>query len=273
MFNDDDREEDAGFDFAEGGFSFAEFGKIEAIKTLDVLVALEKQLYDSPIEEHDVFSTTDDTTTQGYPMRFGTQGYDAHIERVDETELNQWKRMFPHMRALGVSLEREKVIENFDEKEYFIAAQDCDFPEYLGTNCIADSQDSRDLAINGKSIAIHPFIISEFFGKSDELDIRHGTMEEIIAIDNSNDEPSQFNTTPADGESFSPIDSKREEILSLAVDAIWPDIVECLMPLVQKIVRVSREVQLTYDPHSNMIPTAAKEPREAIVTMDGYDSW
>ena len=82
----------------------------------------------------------------------------------------------------------------------------------------------------------------------DELPIVHGVLEEIVEVNNEDlraswramAADSTEQAAEADGVPVEPNASERAEVVSILTDALWPDVVQALRPLVRRVVEASR---------------------------------
>ena len=121
----------------------------------------------------------------------------------------------------------------------------------------------NDLVVVGKKYPLHACPPTQI-RSDDDICVTSGVLEEIIAIDVTSRE---FVTSDNAGDNkdtkrpiynvdavLSPTTSRREEIISLLTDVIWADCVTELRPLVERVVLLSREYNLTYaDKNSSMV--------------------
>ena len=114
---------------------------------------------------------------------------------------------------------------------------------------------------------------SECQGEEEEIFAQHGILEELLLVDSR---PSQHpESAPAPASALAPVPAldpdhahtqsqnkdfaaiissdpvsphlaRRAEVVSILADAVWPDLVAELRPLVQRVVRASRAVGLQY---------------------------
>ena len=71
-----------------------------------------------------------------------------------------------------------------------------------------------------------------------------------------------------------PYFTRREEIVSLLLDAVWPEVVEVLRPLVGHVVKASRAANLTYDgADKTNNDNVCYEDEDEMNSADGYASW
>ena len=103
----------------------------------------------------------------------------------------------------------------------------------------------------------------------DHDDVMHGVLEEVITIDVESTALPRKKDDNVDNVSLppSPQTSKQEEIVSLLMDVVWPEVVETMRPLVCAVVKLSRERGITYE-----IDDDAMSPAPAV-EQGGGDRW
>ena len=230
-------------------FSFENIGKMEAAKTLLALHDIEEQLAANGVPSKVDASITPlgSITGQGSPFehyrRVESNGYDAHTESVDEREVSSWKSAFSYL-----SLKGERLIAS-GTPGVSKGTDECFFPTpidfksgNLASSCsIHNGNIIQDLVIVGQKC-----YVPEVIKLSSDVDISQGTLEEFIAVHSGVTAANSDDSDTFDGDEISPCSSKRAEIVSLLLDALWPEVVEVLKPLVRRVVEVSRAEGLQY---------------------------
>ena len=230
-------------------FSFENIGKMEAAKTLLALHDIEEQLAANCVPSKVDASTTPlgSITGQDSPFehyrRMESNGYDAHTESVDEREILSWQSAFSYL-----SLKGERLIASGTpgaskgtDDYFFPAPIDSKSGNLASSSSIHDGNSIQDLVIVGKKC-----YVPEVIKLSSDVDISQGTLEELIAVHSGVATAGADDADTFDGDEISPCSSKRAEIVSLLLDALWPEVVEVLKPLVRRVVEVSRAEGLQY---------------------------
>lgn len=268
-------------DADQGGcvFSFENIGRLEAAKTACALLQIENLLqttYDQSAASSDG-STSDathmeDETPFEHYRRVESEGYDAHSERVDIKEVLSWQSAFPYLAANGEQVKaiytqvvppkfhgdfHPTLTNNIDQTCETGSATDSNLTTFSGIN---------NLVVEGRQCSF-----SDRSNDNNAIDVTDGILEELIAI----------NVTPADSPSTSdegnylegnlpsPHSSRRDEIVSLLLDALWPEVIEVCRPLVKKVVEVSRRENITYDLGKRIV----EDESDDNSVENGYASW
>lgn len=232
-----------------GAVSFAELEAKEAHRFSKLLAEVEDRLY-TPCASNIVNERhpEKDNIRQYY-----SEGYDANYESVGDIEIRQWQRTScPNMiyiRAEGCGINVPKGRDEFSNTTF-----PCD--NETERKHFVDDMDSisklnDDLFICGKSIVApagftpHHMRTTSIGGS--EYVASHGILQEYIEY--SGDHHSVcIDSIPINNEQcvLGPQDSQKEEVLSSMVDAIWPDIVHALKPLITDVLTAARENNIPY---------------------------
>ena len=237
--------------------------------------------------------------------RYESAGYDAHSDCVDLTEVLSWQSAFPYLRITGTQMasnssgNRSHTVNEplEDEGIEFLLPSVVGLPvtnrlnQAMGDKMVISAQNTEpssggshcDLIIEGHQIVIDygdRGTVTEKHGQNasttpatadadDDVDVMHGVLEEIIAIDVDSTIVPRKKDDSDDNASLppSPQSSKQEEIVSLLMDVVWPEVVETMRPLVGAVVKLSRERGITYemdDEESSPVPA---------VEQGGGDRW
>ena len=134
-----------------------------------------------------------------------------------------------------------------------------------------------NLIITGSKCILHTAAGSD--EGEDEVD---GVLEEMIAIDRPSREEVEREAElgSSDGERGtvdaqcvpSPRSSRKEEVISMLTDVIWPDVVSAMRPLVEQVVAVSRESGIQYSLGDSAGAGAGAGGMEQEVGTDGGSS-
>lgn len=252
MWNDDSSEEEN-----NGKFSFADIGRLEAAKTSKALLKIDEQLpFEYELQEADAKENIIESFEEGFTFdyrRYESNGYDAHSENVDKKEIQSWQKVFPYFLVRGVSMTPEESIHEDLSKsdevgEFFPMATDDQSveirPNISSLSLINKSSQNTipDLTVLGKKLTISPVLIQS----DDKI---HGHLDELIAVNVTphNHDIQIDNEEISDSDVLSPNVLRQQEIVSTLLDAVWPEIVEVLKPLIRKVVRKSRSADITYE--------------------------
>lgn len=122
--------------------------------------------------------------------------------------------------------------------------------------------------------------------EGDEDDVVSGVLEEVLDVDvsesvcgaasgtagNSTDKLQDvvLHTPP-----LSPYMCQRHEVTAVLADAVWPDCVSALLPVVAELVAAARETGLTYPEASEIEDKSAcvGDPTEVISARGAMDEW
>jgi hypothetical protein len=268
---DDDMYCDA--DQAGGVFSFENIGRMEAAKTSSALLQIENLLLQPNVQSiasgnnsaSSALVVEEEMPFEHY-RRIESEGYDAHCERVDMKEVLSWQSAFPYFAARGGKIcpthEPSAPIGHLGD---FFPTLTNNFEQknagsiIYGRTCTG----INDLVVEGRKCNI-----SERCNDRSEVNITDGILEELIAVHVSSDDPSAAHESEDNAVNLpSPHFARREEIVSLLLDALWPEVIEVCKPLVQKVVEVSRRENITYD-KGKIIADENDDNSEG-----GYASW
>ena len=263
-----------------GAFTFEHIGRLEAVKTSDALKEIDILLLTKVaprVECPDAVTMGLEELPFEFYRRMESTGYDAHCEKVDQKEIASWQSAFPYFEVKG---ERMNIIGNSalnlsntdDQCESFASHDDNNCASdndalLVSSRCIEGSSSKIDLSIQGKRILIP---------RIEELneDISHGICEDLITIDMRGDNLGNKDTDASSENILSPNESIQEEVVSLLFDAVWPEVVDALKPLVLRVVQVSHEIDLKYDAvkkRSDLAQSFDNDDRMSV--EDGSDGW
>lgn len=259
-------------------FSFENIGKIEAAKTLVALNEIEEQLTAKavPSKVDASISPFGSATGQDSPFehyrRMESNGYDAHSESVNEKEVLSWQSAFTYLSLKGERLSGNPVGSKETEECFLLTTSDCKSDDLASSSSNHDGNNVQDLVIIGKKCNV-----SQVMELSSEVDVSHGTLEELIAVHSHVPTDTVDEAEAFDGDVISPRSSKRAEIVSLLLDALWPEVVEVLKPLVRRVVEVSKAEGLQYTASSRTSEASEREYQsgneDRMSFDDGYGSF
>ena len=259
-------------------FSFENIGKIEAAKTLVALNEIEEQLTAKavPNKVDASISPLGSVTGQDSPFehyrRMESNGYDAHSERVNEKEVLSWQSAFTYLSVKGERLSGNPVESKGADECFLWTPSDSKSGNSASSSSTHDANSVQDLVIVGKKCRV-----SEVIELSSDVDVSHGTLEELIAVHSHVPTDAVDVVEAFDGDVISPRSSKRAEIVSLLLDALWPEVVEVLKPLVRRVVEVSKAVGLQYTTSSRTSEASEREyesgNEDRMSVDDGYGSF
>jgi hypothetical protein len=175
-------------------------------------------------------------------------------------QIAAWHSKFQYLRIEGVGIkisEAEEVIDYIDMIE--TDPEPTSPQDTLSSTAAIDSdvfpvENECELFIVGKKAIIHPTTVlnpdeislhfegSESLNSTDEepICLIDGVLEDYIELDRTTGDA----TSEADGAASScmePEESMREEVISSLIDVIWPDMVEALTPLIERMVAMPVE--------------------------------
>jgi len=248
--------------YEEENYSFAKLAEQEAQSTQGSLLELEAKLFREDVEFTEEVMSTEPAVEEHIYRRFEANGYDAHTDCVELPEIRQWQKVFPYLRVTGNRIVPPPWVDLEDETEGVDAYVLDDVVERSAVSGVGgEAMDVSEplamheggpaLAVLGKRVLFHAQPSPLDHGEQEEeFEFVDGILEEVIAIDCSSSSSSSFNeaatvppaTTVGDDEYAltSPYACRRAEVISVLADAIWPDCVDVLLPLVRAIVRKSR---------------------------------
>lgn len=272
MFFDDD--EGDGFDNF-GGFSALNVREVE--KTNAALAILEARLYNSDNRVEMIVEVPEVTDEF---RRFDATGYSAHTDSVEEHEIRDWKRAFPYLRVegKGFGISASKVEDSNEGVQQVVLS--CDgAKQNTDLQVISGDDAALQLVVTGSSI--QPRVEGDKLRAmndntsahslqcdAEEIFAIHGILEEIIEIDKSPPDltvESPRSENAALGDPISPIAAQQCELVSILIDALWPELVKELEPLVRKVVHRSRAAGLTY-------PTEPEATNSTPLDQEAHDS-
>lgn len=170
-----------------------------------------------------------------------------------------WRRRFPYLRV-----QPSAVIECEDDanESPSVAALPSAAAKAGFARTEGASRNSADanLIVLGRSLALVAAPVSLPDAEEEVLAL-HGTIEEFIAVDAAAEAREERRDTDRADSVCSPLSSMRQEVISDIFDALWPDIVQALHPLIHRLARLPL----------NTIKPAADERSDA--TEYGNSDW
>ena len=226
--------------------------------------------------------------------RFGENMYEAHVDRVEEKEIRQWQSAFPYYRVTGSGVNSQHIggEQEFDEGIVMIPrpnvgdAMNVVAPspppkemlrgnsQYSRPNATLKTPEKSfsNLVVIGKQYEIHTIAIEE---EGEGVDEQQGALEEILALDCSGEDitadSSSSNSSSSNSKDIpiSPNACHREEVVAALTEAVWPECVEAMRPLIQRVVRVSRENNVVYEEENVKIGEGEGEEFMAVDVTRG----
>jgi hypothetical protein len=208
--------------------SLARLGDYESNKTRKLLIEIDDKLYsmnsdvivDEKLEEDEVIDYY--------------RGYDAISESVDDKEIKAWRKTFPYLQVFGQSLNFEnddrEPQSNFEKSDNLIV-------EHAHSN--HTENDLLSLVVCGTKMRI----LERTSDEEEEIFYSHGTLEETLEIDNS---PCEETVLENIFLSIDPQQSHKAEVVNNLYDALIPDIIQTISPLVHRMVHLCRERGINY---------------------------
>lgn len=196
-----DDEED-GQDDQMGGMSLERMEQVEQSRTLTMLNQSEDRLFSHP---QDVPSTLplQAAPSKNRAFHYYSEGYEANHEPPDDQEVSNWQETFPFLRVVG-GRGRENESSHVETKQ---------LPETLVEMAVKQfaSRGARARELEG-GMDVHD-------GEEEE-----GVEEEIIAQHGSL-------TAGADGQALDANEMRLQQTIAI----LWPEVVENLRPLIQRV--------------------------------------
>jgi hypothetical protein len=214
-------------DFEE---SLARLGDNESQKTRTILLDIEDKIFTlKTSDEQQSEEKNGDTDFDYY------RGYDAISEHVDDKEILMWQKTFTYLRICGQGFELpSSEMENEIEEQTNEVMNERVTESLLQTSF---GSDLNSLVICGSKIAISPSTQEE------EVIFAHGTLEEVLEIDNTRLEQIVPDNIFL---SIDPQYSHKTEVVNSLYDVLIPDLTDLISPLVQRLVRVCRDHGVSY---------------------------
>lgn len=241
--------QDYGSNYDAGGFfdDFVErYEQQRALTIEDVLEDIEGKLYNPDIisigteGDKGVVDSNPKALEEDYPRHFDGVGYAAHHDGVDDAELKAWRNQYPYLRVTGIGIQTGE-----DEEPLPIAVPPVDIPTSVTSLSAASAGSESELMIVGLRLTISEGSVSLLGCADEEVFEEHGELVEYFAFDNREDIPSSSTAvhaaplSAAAGRSCSPANSYRAEVINNLFDAVWPEVVESLDPLIRRVLRLA----------------------------------
>jgi hypothetical protein len=177
---------------------------------------------------------------------------------LESIQIAAWHSKFQYLRIEGVGIkipEAQEVIDYIDMIEtdpMLTSAQDTFTPTPAADSETFPVENECELFICGKKAIIHPTTVlnpdeislhfegSEPSNSPDEDPICFvdGVLEEYIDLDRTTGDGNALDDTIS---CLEPEESMREEVISSLIDVIWPDLVEALSPLIERMTAMPVE--------------------------------
>ena len=288
----DDEDEDVFFS-GGGGLSFAALGRKEAESTGASLLALEARLYKAGVElggegeeEEEVGPAVDEF------RRFESMGYEAHTDCVEESEIKSWRRKFHYLRIegkaasinslssssstsssslehgiLGEEFERDSglfSLKSTSEKKIENEKEQCSVP----SPPFSKDDSFLSLVVTGQRVVLHTSLLEVGKEGEEEVILSEGVLEEIIDINCSSSSAKKGNNDESKDTQkqqylhsppVSPVACRRDEAITVLLEAVWPDCVDALAPLVSRLVAAAREANITYQKEADISESGRAE--------------
>ena len=268
MFADDSH--DGGLNpwsFDDESNSFEQFSKKEAISSAALLQQISDKLNGKPIQAQP--ESMDDSSTRGYY----SEGYDANYIAVSDKELASWQNNFYFISILGQS-----IVTNLNLPENGNTHDELELRKVVSDgpyfDVVTDSREDLKLFIEGRSIL--PSEINACLPlKDEEVLAVDGQLEETFILHTDHDISHGQLATKAlathipTETCLSPSTSMKVEVISSLVDAIWPDVVNAMQPLIDDILTVASQFpRRKVNEHLDYA-----EPKDNVMKMDQDDDW
>ncbi len=286
------------FDFAEGGV-VSGFDEIErsAEKCLEqALSKVEDALNEvsEPTEGAAAGGGDRPEVSEVDPYRrFGENMYQAHVDQVENKEIRQWQRAFPYYRIKASNIASQFIQEEQEFGEGVVMLSRPDLREYMSVvapsppphemprcNSLQYSRPSttlktpekveglgNDLVVTGKQCEIHMVAVD---ADTEAVDEQQGILEEVLALNFSGEEVIEGGSSSGDRDMpISPNACHREEVVAALIEAVWPECVETLRPMVERVVHLSRQNKLEYRMNEEADSAVSMKEREGEGRVDG----
>lgn len=236
------------------GFSFEQLERLEAEKSTKSLIELDLKLY-SEVEPSAPMDDAAGLEVERSP-KYYSAGYDANYECIEDKELLQWRRTFPYLHVVGKSV----ATPSQESTTVF----NC-MPSSVNMNTFREEGTficDETLVVVGKAAILHPRP-SSFSGfcadcDLDEIIETHGVLEEIFAVDQSPSHSTNYSSQSAadlneDNLCCGPAETQRDEVVAGLLSMIWPEVVGGMKPLVEKILRVAQDNNISLEEYRRSV--------------------
>lgn len=225
-----------------GAVSFADLERQEADRFARLLAEVDDRLY-TPVAPASVVAPTDLTEDDGV-RRYYSEGYEANYEGVSDEEIRQWQQnSFSYLRVEGIGLKVRPADRS--SLELSLKRDEEENNEHVFEELDGLPSQDVDLVICGRSIAPpsgYTFATPvEDYGSTEEYFAQHGILQEYFEYNDGEER----NTDKSDA-LHGPLESQKEEVLTSMMDAIWPDIVHALRPLISDVLTAARDNNIPY---------------------------
>lgn len=160
---------------------------------------------------------------------------DRQLQPMSHREILEWRNNFPYLRLIGESIYQSshQYNQNYDSTslKLFDSLNSLISPNKSNTTC--NSLLNEELIVVGSSCHFHPSDILQ--SCDEEIIMQDGILEEIIAIDKS-DESSLGYLKSLSNDSLEPEIVKKQEIIDHIFDEIWKESVKSLNSLIELVL-------------------------------------
>ena len=232
-----------------GNVSFAALEKVEAERFSKMLQNLDDKMYSEVLP-----STESQPNDNSKTRNYYSEGYDANYETIGTDEIKQWQQSsFSFLRATGENIwngiGKDKELQ-YDHEEQQELNNDHYF-ESLDDILPGKQLNMENLQITGHAVIFHPTIGTggnDFKSTNEEDEVEevfasHGILEDYITY---NGEDSLHEICEVN-ELVSPSSSMREEVIESMLDAIWPELVSSMKPLIREVLLAAKEHNIPYN--------------------------
>lgn len=218
--------------------SLARLGDNESNKTRKILIELDEKLYSN--DDQLQYSINSEDNMHEFDHMDYYRGYDAILECVDDKEILTWKKTFSYLQIIGEGIQSNQSddVENTSD----LGNQEESWDESRAHVVVNTLIDDVSLVVQGRKMDIRVVGSSELL-EDEEVICSHGTLEEVLEIDNS---PIEQNPSESLFLSIDPKNSHKIEVVNSLYDVLVPDLTIAIAPLVKRLVCVCRERGIDY---------------------------
>lgn len=168
--------------------------------------------------------------------RMPSIGYEAHLDPINDSELNDWKRQFHYLRIEGRNCYNYDNTDSVVVQDIDMNNSNVDIPSFVAYG------ENVDLTVTGVKSTIstcHNQI------SDDETILEDGTLVDIIDINKASECLSS--NYDDNTESMSPKSLHQQELIDLHFDEIWKITIPSIFSFVERVVK-------EYERQSSQIP-------------------
>lgn len=230
-----------------GAVSFADLERQEADRFARLLAEVDDRLY-TPLAPASKAVPTEQREEDGV-RRYYSEGYEANYEGVSDDEIRQWQQSsFSYLRVEGTGINVKST--DLPHPESLFKRDDSEDKEHIFQELDGLPSQDHGLVMCGRSVAPpngYTFAkpIAEDEGPTEEYFAQHGILQEYIEY-NGEERSHEKTNTVLDFHTLDPAESQKEEVLATMMDAIWPDIVQALRPLVTDVLTAAKDNNIPY---------------------------